>query len=543
MRGASSSPEAGLLAARPKTLQVALTAWVRVAHLRFLLRLRTTGRRSDESSRIENAIEPGAGGVEGAQAPVRLWPCNLIPLDLQDSRETLLGMAAGFDLHRHVFWRTGMRKEEMPQMTASGDFSSLRVAIVQHWFVSKGGAERVVDAIAEMFPNAAIVSPIIHKQSLSSVIKDRKLITSWLSNIPGVHRFHRHTLPLQAFAVESLDLSEYDLVLTSDAGPAKGILTNPSATHICYCHSPMRYIWDMYPKYSSELSPLVRSIFKLSAHYMRMWDYAAAARVDEFISNSNYVSRRIEKFYRRPSTVIYPPVDVQGATVSDSPQDFYLAVGRLVPYKRMDLAVRACTALHRPLRVIGEGPEMKRLKAVAGPTVEFLGRLPDDAVREHYAQCRALLFPSEEDFGIVPVEANAAGRPVIAFGKGGALESIRGIWPDRREAERDYATGVFFRDQTADSLATAMLHFEAIESEFMPAQIHEHAMKFDKAMFQNRFADFVQETLLARGVEGTFEVAARSSSGTKVYSDTSLVPSSNTSGQLPHLDRAFAHYR
>lgn len=394
-----------------------------------------------------------------------------------------------------------MATYERSETVAPSSFSSLRVAIVQHWFVSSGGAERVVDAIAEIFPNADIVAPILYKEGLSSTIKDRKLVTSWLSSIPGVHRFHRHTLPLQALAVESLDLSAYDLILTSDAGAAKGILTTPSAMHICYCHSPMRYIWDMFPQYSSQMGALVRRIFNLSAHYMRMWDYAAAGRVDEFISNSQFVSNRIQKFYRRSSTVIYPPVDVQKFRVSESPKDYYLVVGRMVGYKRMDLAVRACTMLSKPLRVIGDGPECKRLKMLAGPTVEFLGKLSDDEVREHYSECRALLFPSEEDFGIVPVEANAGGRPVIAYGRGGVLESIRGIWPDTTTQQLGSPSGVFFRQQTAESLADAILYYESIASEFIPAQIRAHAMQFDKLVFQKRFAGFVQHALSSRRVE------------------------------------------
>jgi glycosyltransferase involved in cell wall biosynthesis len=396
------------------------------------------------------------------------------------------------------------------ETTQPTPFASLRVAIVQHWFVAnRGGAERVVDALAELFPQADIVSPIIRRQDLSPTIKDRRLVTSFLEKFPAVHRYHRHTLFLQPMAIELFDMSKYDLVLTSDAGPAKGVLTPPGTVHICYCHTPMRYIWDMYNQYLTEMSPAVRVFFSLGAPLMRMWDFTAAARVDHFVSNSQFVAARIRKYYRRESTLIYPPVDVQRAYLSNNHQDYYLSVGRLVPYKRFDLAIQVCTQLGRPLRVIGDGPEYKSLRRMAGPTVTFLGNIADQEVRDNYAECRALIFPCEEDFGIVPVEANAHGRPVIAYGVGGALETMRGLGAMGEGDEDAPPTGLFFKEQTTASLMQAILDFESRSQEFIPERLREHAMTFDTSVFKERFVKFTLQALsensarrLARGNSG-----------------------------------------
>jgi glycosyltransferase involved in cell wall biosynthesis len=304
---------------------------------------------------------------------------------------------------------------------------------------------------------------------------------------------------LHPFALEQFDMSQYDLVLTSDAGPAKGLITSPRTLHICYCHTPMRYLWDMYYQYKANMSPLVRAVFGVTAHYLRGWDFMAAQRVDEFVTNSEFVRSRILKFYRRDSTVIYPPVDVQNVSPSNEHEDYYLSVGRLVSYKRVDLAVQACNQLDRRLRVIGTGPEYKKLKQLAGPTVEFLGHVSEEEVRSNYARCRALLFPPEEDFGITPVEANAWGRPVIAFGSGGALESVRGLGC---AGENVKPTAVFFGEQTSESLANAILTFEANEQRFDPLAIHQHAMKFDTSVFKQRLTDFIAEALASRSERG-----------------------------------------
>ena len=285
--------------------------------------------------------------------------------------------------------------------------------------------------------------------------------------MPGIKHHYKKLLPLFPLALEQFNLDDYDLVISSESGAAKGVLTRPRACHICYCHTPMRYIWDMYHQYRAKpgMGGVARLVFSLSAHYMRLWDYAAAARVDYFVANSQNVARRIGKHYRRKATVINPPVDVCAGYISPEVDDYYLTVGQLVNYKRVDLAIEACNRLRRPLRIVGEGEEFERLRTLAGPTVKFMGHLPDQELRENYARCRALLFPGEEDFGIVPVEAQSFGRPVIAFGRGGALETVVGGSPTEPGAP-EASTGIFFAEQSADSLAAAIRLFESNRAAF-----------------------------------------------------------------------------
>ncbi len=368
-----------------------------------------------------------------------------------------------------------------------------RVAIVHYWALARTGGERVVEAIAELFPQADLFMLLANRDRLAPVLSDRRLTTSFLQRIPFVERFHRHTLVLQPLALEQFDLSGYDLVISSESGPAKGVITSPKAVHVCYCHSPMRYIWDMYPQYVERMSWPTRAIFSPVAHYLRMWDYASAERVDDFVANSRFVATRVKKFYGRRSTVIHPPVDVERAKLSRTTDDYYLAGGRLVDYKRIDLAVEACSRLGRHLRVFGSGPEYRKLKKLAGPTVEFLGQLSDGELHEQYARCQALLFPGEEDFGIIPVEAQACGRPVVAYGSGGTLETVRGL--DRSGAS---ATGVFFHEQSCGALGEAILKFESHREAFVPTRIRAHALQFDRAVFQQRFMEHVSRVLEAR---------------------------------------------
>ena len=295
-----------------------------------------------------------------------------------------------------------------------------------------------------------------------------------------------------------LDLSGYDLVITSDSGPMKGVLTDPFATHICYCHSPMRYLWDGHSAYLRNMSPLTRPIFGLASHYVRNWDYSAAQRVDHFIANSNYVAGRIWKYYRRESTVIHPPINTSQSFLADRHDDYYLAVGRLVRYKRTDILVDACQKLKRRLVIVGDGPELKRLKKKPVKNVEFLGELDEPQLRNVYARCRALLFAADEDFGMVPLEAQSYGRPVIAFGKGGSLETVVGTYaPTRARAPGpDVAmTGVFFREQTVDSLAKAILSFESCEEIFQPEHIRLHARKFDTSVFLERMRSYINSVM------------------------------------------------
>jgi len=370
------------------------------------------------------------------------------------------------------------------------ELSSLRVAIVHYWFVGRAGGERVVEALAEMFPQADLFALVADRKVLAPILQNRKLQTSFLQQVPGARRFHRHFLFLQAIALEQFDLSSYDLVISSESGPAKGVITSSKTCHVCYCHSPMRYLWEMYPQYRRGMNPLVGAVFSLAAHYMRLWDYASARRVDYFVANSRFIASRIRKYYGRDSAVIHPPVETTAGNARAEPGDFYLTVGRLVDYKRFDLAVTACTELGRRLRVIGDGPQYKTLRRMAGPNVKFLGKVSDLELRENLAGCRALLFPGEEDFGIVPVEAQSFGRPVIAYASGGVLETVRGALPD--EAAVEDPTGVFFADQSTSSLVKAILHFESTQNKFCPQIIHEHSLQFDAAIFKNRIADFIR---------------------------------------------------
>jgi glycosyltransferase involved in cell wall biosynthesis len=375
--------------------------------------------------------------------------------------------------------------------------ASLRVAIVHYWFVKFRGGERVVEALAEMFPQADLFTLVLDPDALSPSLRRRNFTTSFLQNIPGIKRHYKKLLPLFPLALEQFNLGDYDLVISSESGAAKGVLTGPHTCHICYCHTPMRYIWDMYHPYRAKpgMGGVARLVFSLSAHYMRLWDYAAAARVDYFVANSWNVAGRIGKHYRRKATVINPPVDVCAGYISPEVDDYYLTVGQLVDYKRVDLAIEACNRLGRPLRVIGEGEEFERLRTLAGPTVKFLGHLPDQELRENYARCRALLFPGEEDFGIVPVEAQSFGRPVIAFGRGGALETVVGGFATVPRAPES-STGVFFAEQSADSLADAILFFESNESRFSPAFIRRHAERFNVSRFKNELATFISRKVL-----------------------------------------------
>jgi glycosyltransferase involved in cell wall biosynthesis len=375
----------------------------------------------------------------------------------------------------------------------------MRIAIVHHWFVTQGGGERVAEVIGSMYPEADLFALVVDPSMVPPGLDGRRTTSSFLQKVPRSKSIHRHLLPLYPFAVEQLDLTDYDLVLTSDSGPMKGVITHQNAVHICYCQSPMRYLWDSYHAYAKRMSPLSRFVFSLSAHYVRGWDYQAAQRVTHFIANSNYVANRISHYYRRGSTVINPPIDTGKAFISDDPEEYYLAVGRLVPYKQTEILIQACNSLGRVLRIVGDGPEMKRLRSIAGPTIHFIGKLNAEELWHTYAQCRALLFAADEDFGMVSLEAQACGRPVIAYGKGGSLETVRGYQErsGRHLIDELEATGFFFYEQTADAVARAILRFEAVESEFSPQAIQAHARQFDTSVFMDKMRKFVSEALAA----------------------------------------------
>lgn len=363
----------------------------------------------------------------------------------------------------------------------------MRIAIVHHWLVSQGGGERVVEALAAMFPEADIFTLVASDKGIPKSLQNRRITQSILGRLPFSSRIYRHLLPLYPLAVEQLDLRGYDIVISSDAGPMKGVIIDSEAIHICYCHSPMRYVWNKYRDYREGLSGIKKYAFSLSAHYVRNWDFSAAQRVTYFVANSNNVAARIRQYYARESTVLYPPVDTSKGYLAQTIDDHYLAVGRMVSYKRLDLVIAACNRLGRKLRIIGSGPEERHLRAIAGKTIEFKGEVDSATLWQEYARCRALLFAAEEDFGMVPVEAQSCGRPVIAYGKGGALESVV-----QRTADHGFSTGVFFLNQTVHALSNAILDFESREHHYHPPAIREWAQKFDSAHFTSKFQELMR---------------------------------------------------
>ena len=363
----------------------------------------------------------------------------------------------------------------------------MRVAVVHHWFVTQGGGERVAECLLSLFPSAELFTLVASPEGLPEGAKSHRLHTSFLQTVPWGRSHHRHMLPLYPAATEALDLRGFDLVIVSDAGPAKGVRLDAGAVTICYCHSPMRYLYDGYEQYLSEMGGLTRLLFQATAGYVRRWDQRAAQRVTHFIANSNYVAERIKRVYGREAAVIYPPIDLHLARQGQQ-ADHYLCAGRLVGYKRTDLAIEACARLGRSLRIAGIGPEegrLRRLAARTGASVEFLGKLSTEELWDEYARCRALIFSADEDFGMVPLEAQACGRPVICFGKGGSLETVRGCGRT--------PTGVYFPGQTVQSLSEGLREFESRETVFAPEAIRAWAQGFATAVFLRRLRRFVVE--------------------------------------------------
>ena len=334
------------------------------------------------------------------------------------------------------------------------------------------GGERVLESLCRLYPEADIFTLFYEPESISSLIRSHKVQASFLNPL---RHCYRGLLPLMPFALEYFDLRGYDLVISSESGPAKGVITSSSTRHVCYCHSPMRYLWDLYPAYLHEWtqSSLKRSLMTPIANYLRLWDYASAARVDKFVANSQNVRRRIWKAYRRDSELVYPPVDVDNFYTSAA-EDYYLIVSELVSYKRVRDAVRSFSKAKRKLKIVGDGPEYKSLKRSAGDTVEFCGRVSNYDLRELYAHCRAVLLPGEEDFGIVPVEAIASGKAVIALERGGVVESVPADNPK---------AGFFYSEPGEEGLTSAVETFERHESFLSPSAIRRVASRFCERRF------------------------------------------------------------
>lgn len=363
----------------------------------------------------------------------------------------------------------------------------MKVAIVHYWLVGMRGGEKVLENLCEMYPQADIFTHVIDRSVISPAILKHKITTSFIAKLPFARKMYKTYLPLMPMALEHLDLRGYDLILSSESGPAKGVIPSDGSVHVCYCHSPMRYIWNMYHDYRNGAGRLSYLAMPLLSHYLRLWDESSAARVDSFVANSHTVARRIRKYYHRDARVVNPPVDVGSfERVPDAERgDYYLMVGELVRYKRPDLAVETFNALNRPLVILGGGEMLAELKAMAGPTVSVLGSQPFSVLKHHYARCRGLIFPGEEDFGIVPVEAMASGRPVVAFGRGGATETVL-----------DGVTGVFFREHTVDSLTDAIDRLEALQLD--PQTITDHAESFNKVRFQVQMRAAVDAAMAER---------------------------------------------
>jgi len=367
----------------------------------------------------------------------------------------------------------------------------VNVALVHDWLTGMRGGERCLEVFCELFPDADLFTLLHVPGSVSAGIERRRIVTSFVQRLPAVTTRYRYYLPLFPSAIESFDLRGYDLVLSSSHCVAKGARPAAGVPHVSYCFTPMRYVWDLYDDYfGRHAGVLTRMVMPAVAARLRRWDRRSSARVDRFVAISRHVAARIDRCYGRSAEVVHPPVDVQRFEVASGDDDgFYLVVSALAPYKRLDLAVRAASLLGRRLLVVGWGPQERRLRALAGPGVEFLGPRSDEEVAELYRRCRAVLFPGVEDFGIVPLEAMAAGRPVIAFAAGGALETV--IAPGDARAP----TGLFFHAQTVEALAEAMRGLESGAVAFEPKVLRARAEEFDRARFKERIASFLAECL------------------------------------------------
>lgn len=368
----------------------------------------------------------------------------------------------------------------------------MKVALVHDWLTGMRGGEKCLEVFCEIFPDADLYTLVYDPDSISPAIRRMNVRTSWIDRVPGAQKYFRYLLPLFPRAVESFDLRDYDLILSSSHCVAKGIHPH-GALHLSYVHTPMRYIWDMRNAYlSGGTSLMTRAGLTLSRSYLQRWDHRSAARVHRFIANSHNVAAKIQRNYGRSAHVIYPPVDTEKFYLRDDVQPYYLIVSALVPYKRIDFAVDAFNALKLPLKIAGDGPLRRSLQRRAKSNIEFLGWVDDNKLAELYARCRALVFPGEEDFGIVPLEAQASGRPVIAFGKGGLLETtveLDGSAPTRPP------TGLFFSEQSAPCLMSAVELFQKSVGQFHAEKIRQHASKFSRERFKQEISEYINLSL------------------------------------------------
>ncbi len=363
----------------------------------------------------------------------------------------------------------------------------MKVALVNDWLVSHGGELNVLLALSELYADAPIYTSVYDKEKVP-MLDHKQIITSDIQKLPFATKLHKMMPMLRPRAFEDFDLSAYDVVLSSSHAEAKGVITKPNTIHICYCHTPTRYYWSDYHEYKKRmefgiLNPIARFMMPRTIHKLRQWDYLAAQRVDHFIANSHYVAERIKKYYRRDATVIHPPVDTERHVYDPAipKEDFYFTISRLIPYKRFDILVEAANKAKVKLKIAGIGPELKKLQQLAGPTVEVLGYINDHDKISLMQRAKGFLFASEEDFGIVPVEAMACGTPVLAYGKGGVAESVT--------AE----TGILVGEQTVQAFVREIEQMESRSFDY--AAIRKHAEKFSKARFQKEIKQFVESLL------------------------------------------------
>ncbi len=361
----------------------------------------------------------------------------------------------------------------------------MKIAIIHDWLTVYAGAEKVLEAILEIYPSAdlfSVVDFLPSKDRLS--LQNKKAKTSFIQKLPFAKKYYRNYLPLMPLAIEQFDLSSYDVILSSSHSVAKGIITGPSQIHICYCHSPIRYAWDLTHQYLKDAGlkkGLKGIVAKILLHRIRLWDRAAADGVDFFIANSRFVASRIQKIYRREAKVIYPPVNVDAFTIQEDKHDYYFTASRFVPYKKIDLIVEAFKEMpSKKLIVVGDGPDFEKIYASKSPNVEMMGHQSFEVLKEKMQKARAFIFAAVEDFGIVPIEAQACGTPVIALAKGGLKETI------------DESTGLFFFDQTKDAIKEAVILFEQIKHSFDFKKCRENALRFSKERFKNEFKEFVE---------------------------------------------------
>ena len=381
----------------------------------------------------------------------------------------------------------------------------MKIAIIHDWLTGMRGGEKCLEVLCKLYPSADIFTLLHVPGKVSPVIESHRIHTSFIQNLPFAESKYRYYLPLMPFAIETFDLKEYDLILSSSHCVAKSVKPGPSNVHICYCHTPMRYIWDQFDQYfgNGKSSWFAATAIKFIRGWLQRWDVKTSRRVNHFIANSLHVKKRIKKYYNQEAAIIHPPVDTGLFTpdTNEKKENYFLIVSAFAPYKRLDLAVNAFNQLNLPFFVIGEGQDAKRLKEMAKTNIHFEGWLDNTQIRSYFARCRAFIFCGEEDFGITLLEAQAMGRPVIALGRGGALETVV---PDSQSWKLETGidkiatskpTGVFFYEQTPEALIKAIQHFESIESQFDANAIRTHAQKFDVSVYTERMKTFIEKKL------------------------------------------------